>query len=131
MGSRTSLDGSRGMTLLEVMVAVALLALMGVLVYSSLVITIKSQQRAELLQERYHGARVFLHRVKRELSMAYLSLHQAEDQRTQTLFDGGSDQVIFNTSAYEPIRRDAHESDQLELELKEIRAHSDVVLQRL
>lgn len=118
MGSRTSLDGSRGMTLLEVMVAVALLALMGVLVYSSLVITIKSQQRAELLQERYHGARVFLHRVKRELSMAYLSLHQAEDQRTQTLFDGGSDQVIFNTSAYEPIRRDAHESDQLELEYR-------------
>ena len=82
------------MTLLEVMVAVALLALMGVLVYSSLVITIKSQQRAELLQERYHGARVFLHRIKRELSMAYLSLHQAEDQRTQTLFDGGDDQDV-------------------------------------
>jgi hypothetical protein len=106
------------MTLLEVMVAVALLALMSVLVYASLVITIKSQQRAELLQERYHGARVFLHRIKRELSMSYLSLHQAEDQRTQTLFDGDDDQVIFNTSAYEPIRRDARESDQLELEYR-------------
>ena len=109
---------ARGMTLIEVMVAVSLLALMGMLVYGSLVITITSQQRAEVLQERYHAARVFLHRIKRELSMSYLSLHQAEDQRTQTLFDGESDQVIFNTSAYEPIRRDAHESDQIEVEYR-------------
>jgi general secretion pathway protein J len=106
------------MTLIEVMVAVSLLALMGTLVYGSLVITITSQQRAEVLQERYHAARIFLHRIKRELSMSYLSLHQAEDQRTQTLFDGEEDRVTFNTSAYEPIRRDAHESDQIEVEYR-------------
>ncbi len=112
------LHGRRGMTLIEISVAVALLSVMGFLVYGSLVITIRSQQRAEVLQERYHAARVFLTRVKRELSMAYLSLHQAEDQRTQTLFEGERDRVLFNTSAYEPIQRDVHQSDQLEVEYR-------------
>ena len=107
-----------GMTLLEVMVAVSLLGLMGMLVYGSLAITIKSQQRAEVLQERYHAARVFLQRIKRDLSMAFVSLHQAEDQRTKTGFIGESDQVIFNTSSHEPRRRNAHESDQVEVEYR-------------
>ena len=109
---------SRGMTLIEISVAVALLSVMGFLVYGSLVMTIRSQQRAEVLQERYHAARVFLMRFKREVAMAYLSLHQAEDQRTQTLFEGERDRIVFDTSAYEPIQRDAHESDQLEVEYR-------------
>lgn len=113
---RSGHQADRGMTLIEVMVAISLLGIMAMLVYSSLVITLKSQQRAEILQERYHAARVFLQRIKRELSMSFVSLHQAEDQRTRTLFDGESDRVTFNTSAYEPIRRNAHESDQLEVE---------------
>lgn len=108
----------RGMTLIEVSVAVAILAVMGMLVYGSLVITIKSQERAEVLQERYHAARVFLMRVKRELSMAFLSLHQAEDGRTKTLFEGERDRITFDTSAYEPIQRDARQSDQLEVEYR-------------
>ena len=107
-----------GMTILEVMVAVSLLSLMGMLVYGSLTITIKSQKRAVVLQERYHAARVFLQKIKRDLSMSFVSLHQAEDQRTQTGFIGESDQVIFNTSSYEPRRRDAHESDQVEVEYR-------------
>ncbi|MCB9727310.1 MAG: prepilin-type N-terminal cleavage/methylation domain-containing protein [Deltaproteobacteria bacterium] len=106
------------MTMIEVMVAVAILAVMGFLTYGSLVITIRSQQRADVLQERYHAARVFLGRFKREVSMAFLSLHQAEDKRTETLFDGARDRLTFNTSAYEPIRRDAHESDELEVEYR-------------
>lgn len=109
---------ARGMTMIEVMVAIAILAVMGFLTYGALVITIRSQQRADVLQERYHSARVFLGRFKREASMAFLSLHQAEDKRTETLFDGDRDHVTFDTSAYEPIRRDARESDELEVEYR-------------
>jgi general secretion pathway protein J len=116
--AQSARGGRRGMTMIEVMVAVAILAVMGFLTYGSLVITIRSQKRADVLQERYHSARVFLGRFKREASMAFLSLHQAEDKRTETLFDGGRDRVTFNTSAYEPIRRDARESDELEVEYR-------------
>ena len=111
-------DRRPGMTLLEILVAVALLGMMGMLVYGSLAITIRSQRQAEVLQERYHSARVFLQRIKRELTSSFGSLHQADDQRTKTGFMGETDQIIFNTSAYEPIRRNAHESDQVEVEYR-------------
>ncbi|MDP6945226.1 MAG: type II secretion system protein, partial [Myxococcota bacterium] len=108
----------RGMTLIEVAVAMAILGLMGILAYGGLAITIQSQKRADVLHERYHAARVFLTRFKRELSMAFVSLHQAEDKQTVTLFLGERDTVIFNTSAHEPIRRGVDESDQLEVEYR-------------
>lgn len=106
----------RGMTLIEVMVAVAILAVMGFMVYGGLYISIRSQERAEVLHERYHSARVFLGRIKTELAMAFVSLHQSEEGDTMTLFEGEDDRVLFNTTAHIPIRKDAHESDQLEVE---------------
>jgi type II secretory pathway pseudopilin PulG len=106
------------MTLIEVAVAMAILGTMGMLAYGGLTITITSQKRAEVLHERYHAARVFLGRFKRELSMAFVSLHQAEDKLTVTLFQGEKDSIIFNTSSHEPIRRGVQESDQLEVEYR-------------
>lgn len=112
----------RGFTLIEMMVAMALLSIMGVMTFSSLITTIDAQDAGRTMQERYHAARVTLERMRREISMAYVSLHQAEDQRTQTLFDGEGEQIIFNTMAYEPFHKDAHESDQLEVEYRLERA---------
>ena len=106
------------MTLIEVAVAMAILGVMGILAYGGLSITLKSQKRADVLHERYHAARVFLTRFKRELSMAYVSLHQAEEKQTVTLFQGERDTIIFNTSSHEPIRRGVEESDQLEVEYR-------------
>jgi type II secretory pathway pseudopilin PulG len=106
------------MTLIEVAVAMAILGFMGVLAYGGLAITIKSQKRADVLHERYHAARVFLTRFKRELSMAFVSLHQSEEKMTVTSFQGERDMVIFNTSSHEPIRRGVDESDQLEVEYR-------------
>ncbi len=108
----------RGMTLIEVAVAMAVLGVMGILAYGGLAITLQSQKRADVLHERYHAARVFLTRFKRELSMAFVSLHQAEDKQTVTIFQGERDAVIFNTSSHEPIRRGVDESDQLEVEYR-------------
>lgn len=114
----TTLSRRRGMTLIEVAVAISILAVMGFLAYGGLTITIRSQARAEVMHERFHAARVFLQRFKSELRMAFVSLHQAEDKHTQTLFQGEKDSIIFNTSAHETIRKDAGESDQLEVEYR-------------
>jgi prepilin-type N-terminal cleavage/methylation domain-containing protein len=113
-----TLGRRRGMTLIEVAVAMAILGVMGILAYGGLAITLKSQKRADALHERYHAARVFLTRFKREISMAYVSLHQSEEKQTVTLFQGESDSIIFNTSSHEPIHRGVHESDQLEVEYR-------------
>jgi type II secretion system protein J len=118
------------MTLIEVLVAVSILGIMGMLAYGSLTMTLKSQRRASDLQERYHTARVMMERLKRELSMAFVSLHQAEDQRTQTLFKGESDAITFTTAAHEPILRDAHQSDQIEVEYRLDRVKGERVVVR-
>ena len=111
-----ALADARGMTMIEVMVSVSILAVMGFLVYGGIFISIRSQERAQTMHERYHSARVFLGRIKSELSMAFISLHQSDEKDTVTLFEGERDRVVFNTSAHSPIRRNAHQSDQLEVE---------------
>ncbi len=116
--TQAALGRRRGMTLIEVAVAMAVLGMVGILAYGGLAITLKSQKRADVLHERYHAARVFLTRFKRELSMAYVSLHQSEEKQTVTIFQGESDSVIFNTSSHEPIHRGVDESDQLEVEYR-------------
>lgn len=103
----------RGMTLLEVLLAISLLAMLGMLGYTSLNMTMRAQGKAKRLQERFHSSRLMLSRMKRELSMAFVSLHQSEDQRTKTLFSGESDTITFTTSAHEPVHRNAHQSDQM------------------
>ncbi len=123
-------SGQRGMTLIEVAIAISILAVMGVLTYGGIVITIRSQERAEALQERYHTARVALERMRRELGMAFVSLHQADDKRTQTLFEGERDEIVFTTSAHVPIRKDAHESDQVEVEYRVDRVDGEYALVR-
>ena len=108
----------QGFTLLEVMVAVSLLAVLGILTYMGMVTTVKAQESIKTMMERHAAARMTLTRMRNEISMAFVSLHQAEDQRTQTIFDGQQDQLIFTTMAYEPFKKDNHESDQLEVEYR-------------
>jgi type II secretory pathway pseudopilin PulG len=108
----------RGMTLIEIGVAVVILASMCALAYGAIVMQVKTRNQGRALLERYHTARVTLERIRRELSTAFLSLHQNQDKETQTLFDGQADQIIFTTSAHRPMQRNAQQSDQIEVEYR-------------
>ena len=109
---------SRGLTLLEVMVAVAVLALVSIMIYGAFSVITKGQQRSGQLSERYRLGRLAMNRMSRELSESYLSLHVAAtpalNVRT-TAFIGNSRRVDFNAFAHRRITKDAHESDQCEL----------------
>lgn len=107
--------GRRGLTLIEVLVAVAVMALTFTLAFGVMMTTIDTQDESLEVQQRYQGGRIALERLGRELSMAFVSLHQAEDKRTITLFRGEDDEIIFDTAAHEPLTRNVHQSDQLEL----------------
>ena len=108
----------RGLTLIEVMVATGLWVLLGTLISGIMFSTIETQTSTLEVQGRYHAGRVALERMKRELTMAFVSLHQAEDKRTKTVFKGEADRLLFTTAAYEPLTRNSRQSDQLEVEYR-------------
>lgn len=118
MAPRSVRMTARGMTLIEILVASMLAVMLGMITYGVVTTTTDTQQSALFLQTRLNASRVGIDRMRRELTMAFVSLHQAEDKRTQTLFLGESDKIVFNTGAHEPLTKDSRTSDQLEVEYK-------------
>ena len=111
-----------GFTLLEVLVAIAIVGLIGVLIYGSFRGMNRSRTNMQKVNDRYQQGRQALDRMSRELSGAYISLHQPVDQRLYarlTQFVGKSqspaDRLDFNAFAHRRLEADTHVSDQLEL----------------
>jgi len=115
IGPRARGASQRGLTLIEVAMATAVTAILGTLAYGAMFATISTQEQSLFIQDRFHAGRITLERMRRELTMAFVSLHQSDDKRTITLFEGDRDSITFNTSAHEPLARNARQSDQLEL----------------
>ncbi len=117
MTSRARRRRMRGLTLIEILVAVAVMTMMTVSVWQSFRSTAQSMKHAEMLQVRYAIIRNSLARMTSELSMAYLSFNRpADDDRHFTLFDGRDqftlDNVTFSSFSHVRMRKDANESDQ-------------------
>ncbi len=106
-----------GFTLVEVIIAVAITAMMGLMVMGTFRQVDRAHEITRDQGDRYGAARLALSRLSRELSMAYISDHY--DQTTQnrlrerpTAFVGKENELLFTTFAHERLARDAHESDQ-------------------
>jgi len=113
---------TRGFTLLEVMVAVAILAMVSVLIYGAFDGLSRGRKSLGRVNDRYHQGRGALSRMSLELSSAFLSMHQplTEQQiRRLTIFSGsrGSpvDRIDFTSFSHRRLVRDSHESDQNEI----------------
>lgn len=114
--------GSRGFTLLELLVAISILAMVSVLIYGAFSAVRRTKEGLERVQDRYREGRMAMQRVSRELSSAYLSLHAPIDlsiavQQTAFLGTRGNpaDRIDFNTFANVRRDRDVAESDQAEV----------------
>lgn len=112
----------RGFTLLELLVAISILAMVSVLIYGAFSAMRKSKEGLERVQDRYREGRMAMQRISRDLSSSYLSLHTPVDTRLavqKTAFIGkrGSPADRLDFNAFSNTRRDrnAHESDQAEL----------------
>jgi general secretion pathway protein J len=109
---------SRGFTLLEVLIAVAVLGLIGGLTFQAFDRAAELKARTERAQERDQTVRGALNRIAREASMAYLSEHYDKKRFRQrpTLFklrDGRREaDLTFTSFAHERLALDAKESDQ-------------------
>lgn len=115
---------SRGFTLLEVMIAIAVLAMIGGLTYKAFDGAYDLKQRVERAEERDQTVRAALSRMAREVSMTFLSNHYdgKRFRERPTFFklkDGRAEADLTITSfAHERLHVDAKESDQAIFEYK-------------
>ena len=112
----------RGMTLVEILVAIAILSIVTTLIYGGFAQTQLNKQRLEGDLDRYHEITTGLDRMTRELASAYVSAHLNPNeslQTTRTAFvgtdRGNGDRIDFTSFAHDRLFRNAHESDQCEI----------------
>ncbi len=118
----SSRASERGLTLLEVLVSIGILALVVTLVYGAFDGMQRTRVGIERIDDRYHQGRQALSRMNLELQSAFLSLHQPQllTASTRTTMFVGTDQGVqdridFTSFSHKRLMRNVHESDQNEL----------------
>jgi general secretion pathway protein J len=114
---RTGRAAQAGMTLIEILIAVAILALMMTLAWKTTSNTYKAKVHYEEIEDRNHELRVAMARVVADLEAAYLSGNEdpnANDRRTLFIGKGGGTvpELRFSTLGHTPLWADANESEQ-------------------
>jgi len=109
---------ARGFTLVELMIAIAITAFIGLVVAGSFQQVERAAGIVRDQQERMAGVRLGLARLSRELSMAFLSEHydRGRFRDRPTFFKGQEDELVFTTMSHVRLWRDAKESDQAVVE---------------
>jgi general secretion pathway protein J len=113
---------ARGFTLVEMLIAIAILAMISVLIYGAFSGMKHTKQGIERLDDRYREGRLAMSRMTRELQSAYLSLNAPLNsalavEKTAFIGTTGSpaDRVDFDSFSNRRLDRDSHESDQCEI----------------
>lgn len=112
----------QGFTLLEIILAVTVLALVGTMIYGGFSQTALNKARVEEDVEHSRIVHMALDRMVRELSMAFVSTHvnPSLDLRVvETAFigkdNGKDDRIDFTSFSHRRLYRNARESDQNEI----------------
>lgn len=112
----------RGFTLLEVILAVTVLALVGTMVYGGFSQTALNKARVEADVDHSRIVHMALERMARELTMAFVSTHvnpSLELRVVETAFigkdHGKDDRIDFTSFSHRRLYRNARESDQNEI----------------
>jgi general secretion pathway protein J len=108
----------RGFTLIELMIAVAITAVLAAMVSGAFSRIAKDREVVEGQDERYASARRALTRMARELSAAFVSDHYDKGRYREppTLFRGRDQEILFTSMSHQRLYQDVKESDQSVLE---------------
>jgi general secretion pathway protein J len=111
-----------GFTLVELLVAITILAAISLLIYGAFSGMKRSNEGLERVQDRYREGRLAMARIARELQSSYISAHAPLNQALmvqKTAFIGSrgtpADRVDFNSFSNRRRDRDSHDSDQCEI----------------
>jgi general secretion pathway protein J len=107
---------ARGFTLVEVMVAVSILAIVTTLTWGSFKGTFRTKSQVEAASGRYRTVRLALERMSREISMAYLSQNDdpsLPEKRTRFVSKRHADidELTFSYFGHQRLYQDANECD--------------------
>ena len=107
---------SSGFTMIELMLALAIFALITTIMFGSFTQTANSKRVIQSDQERAHSVRVALMRMSREIEMAYMSDNEnTAIANRRTLFVGSArvdvDELMFSSFAHQRLRGGAAEGD--------------------
>ena len=112
----------RGLSLIEVLVAISVLAMVSMLIYGAFAGMRRSKEGIERINNRYREGRLAMNRITRDLESAYISSHLPINQALavqETLFVGKrgtpADRLDFTSFSHRRLDKSAPESDQAEL----------------
>lgn len=108
--------GDAGFTLLEILLALAILAFITTTLWGAFSQTNQIKRRIEAAQDRMHTVRIALMRMTREIEMAFLSdSEMIGSQERRTMFIGSSradiDELRFSWFGRQRLRADAVDAD--------------------
>ena len=112
---------SRGFTLMEIVIAVAITSFIGLGIGVAFNNTIKAKETIEKTAEHYRMLRTAMARMTREIGAAYVS-DRYDSKRYRDAFDrptnfiGARDKLLFTSLAHQRLYADAKESDQMVVE---------------
>ncbi len=109
--------GEAGFSLIEVMIAMSILATITVLIWGSFQQTFRTRRLIEGNLTRYRAARVAMDRILRDVQMAYLSQNNVPgtEQTARTFFEGQRrpdvDELRFSYFGHQRLYADSKEAD--------------------
>lgn len=115
-----------GFTLIEVLIAIVLLAVISLLLWQSMGSAIGSKDRSEKRDQAYRGASLAVDRIARDLSMAvlytsmdFLGISGSAEQIMKSVLigtnEGDQDKLTFDTISHVRYLKDTKESDMAEV----------------
>ena len=115
-----SRKSARGLTLIEVLVAVAVMSMVSMTIWAATSQTARTRDIVEESHDRLHQVRVAFDMLSRDLNSAFLSMHRAPVEPSHdTVFigqdSGEEDRLDFATFTHQRRYPDVNESDQAEV----------------
>ena len=111
----------RGLTLIEIIVALAIMAMIGAISAGTLSSSIDVLDGMEEAEGSTRTARIAMRRITKALELAYLTPNRSAVNTYQTVFvgkdDGDEDQLWFASLSHQRKIRDSRECDQTEITL--------------
>ena len=119
---RLARGGARGMTLLEVLVSLGVLAMISLLIYGAFDSLSRGRKGEAMRVDRARQGRDAIDRITHEMQASFLSMHNPASvslvtRQTAFIATNGStfDRIDFASFAHRRVEKEAKESDQCEI----------------
>ncbi|GEM_PF-2033383 len=119
-------NNTRGFSLIEVLIAITLVAVISIMIWQSMGTTVRSKERTEHRDRVFRTASMAIEKISQDLSMAVmfsnvelLGVSVSGEQQSKVVFigtnQGDQDRIIFDSFSHVRYLKDSKESDLAEI----------------